>query len=268
MISRNWDYFIRGLACLVIIGLSFVLLPNKSVGSVYLRTLENRVADMKTFPYQVLGGGPMDISINGQRADSLLIRTPLPPLEAVQKLYDAHHDPDNTSSKHLMGVIGGEDWATYMDIFPAQVEEMQSENYVASLMSYPENPALVVAAHKDKVTQTTIVNFLVFTEVADLRQAFLNNDSFAMDMHAGDKTLGQMSFEQEHFRSAENVAQDYIAEAMEDGLALQLRTSGDGIIALHFTGHQKSRDIFIKDSGEEALGIIIQNRNAKGIESQ
>ena len=258
----------RLTACAVIILLSFLLMPKTSESDVYLRSLENRVADLDAFPYQILGGGPMDVSINGQRADSLLIRTPLSPLEAVQKLYDAHYDPNNTSSKHLMGVLGEEDWATYIDVFPGQLEEMKSENYVASLMSNPENPALVVAAHRDKGTETTIVNFLVFTEVADLHQAFMNDKEFALDFHVGDKTLGQMSFEEEYFRSADNVTQDYIAEAMEDGLALQLKTSSDGITALHFTGHQKSRDIFIEDSGENSLGIIKQNRNSKGIEIQ
>ncbi len=252
-------------AIVAILLLSYFMMPKTSVADVYIRTLENNVAKVPDFPHRVLGEGAMDISINQQKAKSLIVETDLAPKAAIQILYDNQSlvnpkIPESWSTKSLFGVIGTDDWAFYADLFRGRLYVKEDGSYVGGLSEKSDYPALAVSAFKSPENEKTIVNFLVFDGQADLREAFMNLDEFNLGFFTGDTQWGDFKFEQFDKISTQDLKIQLIEKARIDGLELEYSKTDGRYNYLTFTGKRKTREIFIRDPEGASLGVITQDR--------
>jgi hypothetical protein len=265
MAQRFTKYSFQFLSVSFILLASYLMLPKASVADVYIRTLESNVAQVPDFPHRILGGGAMDISINEQKAKSLIVETDLPPREAIQTLYDNQslgdpNIPESWTTKSLFGVMGTDEWAFYADLFRGRLYAKEEGGYVGGLSEKSDYPALAVSAFKNPESNKTIVNFLVFDGDADLREAFMNMSRFDLGFYSEETQWGDFKFQQYDKISADDLKLQLIRDAEELGLALETSNLDGRNIFLTFSGKKKTREIFIRDPEGGSLGVITQDR--------
>ena len=258
----------QSTAVAVVVMASFFMLPKTSRADVYIRTLETNVAQLKDFPHRVLGGGAMEVSINQQKAKSLIVETDLAPKVAIQTLYDSQSlgdpkNPDSWTTKSLFGVIGTDDWAFYADLFRGRLYAKEDGGFVGGLTEKSNYPALIVSAFKNPDSQKTIVNFLIFDGHANLRDAFMELDRFDLGFYSGDTQWGDFKFEEFDKISTADLKIQLVQQARDDGLQLENSDIDGRNIYLTFSGKRKTREIFIRDPETTSLGVITQDRYLK-----
>ena len=262
-----FSYIGRAVVCLAILGLSVMLMPKQSRADVYINSLEIEIAKTTDFPHRILGGGAMDLVINGQVAKSLIMETELAPRTAIQFLYDNQsigdpNDPSTWSSRGIMGIVGTEDWAFYADIFRGRLYEKEDGTIMGNILGDSQYPALAVSAFKNPDTNMTIVNFLMFDNEADLREAFLRLDRFDLDFYDNDTKWGEFKFKEYEDVSMIDLRNQIITEARADKFRLDVSNQIENGIFLAFSGDRKTREVFINNPSSGKLGVVVQNRGA------
>ena len=258
-------YISQFVSVSLILVASYFMLPKTSFADVYIQTLESNVGQVPNFPHRILGGGAMDISINEQRAKSLIVETDLPPRKAIQTLYDNQslgnpNVPESWTTKSLFGVMGTDEWAFYADLFRGRLYAKEDGGYVGGLSEKSDYPALAVSAFKNPDSQKTIVNFLVFDGKTDLQEAFMNMGRFDLGFYDNETQWGDFKFHRYDKISTDDLKLQLIIDAEDSGLELELAKEDGRNVFLTFSGKQKTREIFIRDPEGGSLGVITQDR--------
>ena len=264
-------YFGRVILAVGLVVLTLFLIPKKSESTVYVYRLTNELDRLDDFPYEILGGGVMTLELNGEPAKSLLIRTNLAPSDAVTRLYQSQESTNFGTHRHNYGVMGNDDAAVYMDVSPEKFvynfssllgEDLSSEKRPDSY-----GPALVVSAHRDASGQGSVVNFLSFEDGADLEKVFLEIGSTEIGFLEDGKKYGEFNVSAISGVSVDHLVFQYTEDAARDGMVLELRDRHDYTTALHFSGDHKTRDVFITDTADGKLAVVVQDRNSMGLEN-
>lgn len=255
----------RRVAASILIILTVLIVFGKPADSdVYIRRVEADLLSRTALDYTVLGGTPFDLSINGQRVQSLLIQTDTSPLDAVKRLYFAAEKVGQPSSRELTGIVGTEDAAFFVDLFPGVAsDELDLEFLLGRLKTNSDLPSYAVAAHRDASGAGSVVNIMILEPDTDIGMLVGNGSTFSIEMHDRDTTYASFTGRVVPSSSLVALASEEIARGREDGLKLEIDESFDRGRSLFMSANGRQRDVQLIEA-ENGVQVLVQDRYAWG----
>lgn len=255
----------RRVAASVLIILTVLIVFGKPADSdVYIRRVEADLLSRSALDYTVLGGTPFDLSINGQRVQSLLIQTDKSPLDAVNLLYFAAEQVGQPSSRQLTGIVGTENAAFFVDLFPGvAADSLDLEFLLGRLKTNTDLPSYAVAAHRDANGNGSIVNIMILEPDTDIGLLVGSGSTFSIEMHDRDTTYATFTSRVVPSSSLAALASEEIARGREDGLTVEINESFDRGRSLFMSASGRQRDVQLIEA-ENGVQVLVQDRYAWG----